>query len=48
VEWFKQQNKTVITPDLKAFREAAAKAHSDPSAGAVWTQELYDRIQAIK
>jgi tripartite ATP-independent transporter DctP family solute receptor len=48
VEWFKQQNKTVITPDLKALREAAAKAHSDPSAGAVWTQELYDRIQAIK
>ena len=48
VEWFKQQNKTVVTPDLKAFREAALKAHSDPSAGAVWTQELYDRIQAIK
>ena len=48
VEWFKQQNKTVITPDLKAFREAALKAHSDPAAGAVWTQELYDRIQAIK
>jgi len=48
VEWFKQQNKAVITPDLKAFREAAVKAHSDPAAGAVWTQELYDRIQAIK
>src|SRR5512138_905663 len=37
VEWFKQQGKTVVTPDFKAFREAALKIHNDASAGAVWT-----------
>ncbi len=47
-EWFKQQGKTVVTPDLKAFREAAVKVHNDPAAGAVWTKELYDRLQAVK
>jgi tripartite ATP-independent transporter DctP family solute receptor len=48
VDWFKQQGKTVVTPDLKAFREAAAKIHNDASAGAVWTKELYDRVVAVK
>jgi len=48
VDWFKQQNKTVVTPDLKAFRAAAAKIHNDASAGAVWTKELYDQLQALK
>ena len=48
VDWFKQQGKTVVNPDLKAFREAAAKIHNDASAGAVWTKELYDRLQAVK
>jgi tripartite ATP-independent transporter DctP family solute receptor len=48
VDWFKQQGKTVVTPDLKAFREAAAKIHNDASLGAVWTRELYDRLQAMK
>jgi TRAP-type C4-dicarboxylate transport system substrate-binding protein len=48
VDWFKQQGKTVVTPDLKAFRETVAKAHNDASLGAVWTRELYDRIQALK
>ena len=48
VDWFKQQGKTVVTPDLKSFREAAAKIHNDASAGAVWTKELYDRLQAVK
>ena len=47
-DWFKQQGKTVVVPDLKAFREAAVKIHNDASAGAVWTQELYDRLQAVK
>jgi len=48
VEWFKQQGKTVVTPDLKAFRETVAKVHNDPAMGAVWTRELYDRLQAVK
>jgi tripartite ATP-independent transporter DctP family solute receptor len=48
VDWFKQQGKTVVVPDLKAFREAAVKIHNDASAGAVWTKELYDRLQAVK
>jgi tripartite ATP-independent transporter DctP family solute receptor len=48
VAWFKEQNKTVVTPDLKAFREAAMKIHNDASMGAVWTKELYDRMQAVK
>jgi tripartite ATP-independent transporter DctP family solute receptor len=48
VDWFKQQGKNVVTPDLKAFREAAAKIHNDASAGAVWTKELYDRLLAVK
>ena len=48
MDWFKQQKKTIVTPDLKAFREAAAKIHNDASLGAVWTKELYDRLQAVK
>lgn len=47
-EWFKQQGKAVVNPDLKAFREAALKIHNDASAGAVWTKDLYDRLQAVK
>jgi tripartite ATP-independent transporter DctP family solute receptor len=47
-DWFKQQGKTVVVPDLKAFREAAVKIHNDASAGAVWTKEQYDRLQAVK
>jgi hypothetical protein len=37
-----------VNPDLKSFREAALKIHNDTSAGAVWTKELYDRLQAVK
>jgi tripartite ATP-independent transporter DctP family solute receptor len=48
VDWFKQQGKTVVNPDLKAFAAAAAKIHNDAAAGAVWTKELYDRLQAVK
>jgi tripartite ATP-independent transporter DctP family solute receptor len=47
-DWFKQQGKTVVVPDLRAFREAALKIHNDASAGAVWTKEQYDRLQAVK
>jgi tripartite ATP-independent transporter DctP family solute receptor len=47
-DWFKQQGKAVVVPDLKAFREAAIKIHNDASLGAVWTKELYDRLQALK
>ena len=47
-DWFKQQGKTVVVPDLKAFRAAAVKVHNDASYGAVWTRELYDRLQAVK
>ena len=47
-EWFKQQGKTVVQPDIAAFREAAVKLHNDPAAGAVWPKEIYDRLQALK
>jgi TRAP-type C4-dicarboxylate transport system substrate-binding protein len=47
-DWFKQQGKTVVMPNLKAFREAAVKVHNDASYGAVWTKDLYDRLQAVK
>ncbi len=46
-EWFKAQGKTIVNPDLKAFREAAEKLHNDPSAGAGWTKEHYDRLQRL-
>jgi tripartite ATP-independent transporter DctP family solute receptor len=48
VAWFKQQNKAVVTPDLAAFRGAAMKIHNDAAMGAVWTKDLYDRLQAVK
>jgi hypothetical protein len=37
-----------VVPDLKAFRAAAVKVHNDASYGAVWTKELYNRLQAVK
>ncbi|MDJ0388657.1 sialic acid TRAP transporter substrate-binding protein SiaP [Roseomonas sp. E05] len=46
-EWFREQGKTVLTPDLAAFRAAALPLHNDASAGAGWTKEQYDRLQAI-
>jgi len=45
--WFQQQGKTVIRPDRAAFRAAAVPLHNDASAGAGWTREQYDRLQAI-
>jgi tripartite ATP-independent transporter DctP family solute receptor len=46
-EWFAQQGKTVVRPDLKAFIEAAQPLHNDASAGAGWTKAQYDQLQAI-
>jgi tripartite ATP-independent transporter DctP family solute receptor len=48
VDWFRQQGVQVVQPDLKAFREAGVKVHNDASAGAVWSRELYDRLQGVK
>ena len=42
------QGKTVVTPDLKAFREAAVKIHNDASLGAVWTfADIANGLMAI-
>lgn len=45
--WFEQQGKTIIRPDRAAFRAAALPLHNDPQAGAGWTREQYDRLQAL-
>jgi tripartite ATP-independent transporter DctP family solute receptor len=45
--WFEQQGKTVVRPDLAAFREAALPLHNDEAAGAGWTRAQYDRLQAL-
>ncbi len=45
--WFEQQGKTVIRPDRAAFRAAALPLHNDAQAGAGWTREQYDRLQAL-
>ncbi|GAA0588888.1 sialic acid TRAP transporter substrate-binding protein SiaP [Craurococcus roseus] len=45
--WFEGQGKTVLRPDRAAFRAAAAPLHNDAQAGAGWTREQYDRLQAI-
>ena len=45
--WFEQQGKTVQHPDRAAFRAVAAPLHNDAAAGAGWTREQYDRLQAI-
>lgn len=46
-DWFRQQGKTVLTPDRAAFRAAAVPLHNDAAAGAGWTREQYDRLQAV-
>jgi tripartite ATP-independent transporter DctP family solute receptor len=46
-DWFRAQGKTVIVPDRAAFRAAALPLHNDPAAGAGWTREQYDRLQAL-
>jgi tripartite ATP-independent transporter DctP family solute receptor len=45
--WFEQQGKTVQRPDRAAFRAAAVPLHNDAAAGAGWTREQYDRLQAL-
>ncbi len=45
--WFEGQGKTVLRPDRAAFRAAALPLHNDAQAGAGWTREQYDRLQAI-
>ena len=45
--WFEQQGKTVVRPDRAAFRAAAQPLHNDAQAGAGWTREQYDRLQAL-
>ncbi|MCK5515825.1 MAG: sialic acid TRAP transporter substrate-binding protein SiaP [Desulfobulbaceae bacterium] len=44
--WFEAQGVTVNRVDVGPFREATMKLHNGPDA--TWTQELYDRLQAIK
>jgi len=46
-EWFTAQGKTVQRPDRAAFRAVAQPLHNDSAAGAGWTREHYDRLQAI-
>ncbi|WP_291297340.1 sialic acid TRAP transporter substrate-binding protein SiaP [Elioraea sp.] len=45
--WFEQQGRTVVRPDRAAFRAAAVPLHNDAQAGAGWTKEQYDRLQAL-
>jgi tripartite ATP-independent transporter DctP family solute receptor len=45
--WFESQGKTVLRPDRAAFRAAAVPLHNDQAAGAGWTREQYDRLQAL-
>jgi TRAP-type C4-dicarboxylate transport system substrate-binding protein len=45
--WFEQQGKTVQRPDRAAFRAVAVPLHNDAAAGAGWTREQYDRLQAL-
>ncbi len=47
-EEFTALGKTVVKPELAAFIEAAKPLHNDPAAGAGWTREQYDRLQALK
>jgi tripartite ATP-independent transporter DctP family solute receptor len=44
---FKKLGKTVIEPDREAFRKAAIPLHNDASAGAGWTREQYEELQAL-
>jgi tripartite ATP-independent transporter DctP family solute receptor len=46
-EWFKQQGKTIVEPNIAAFIDAAKPLHNDASAGAGWTKDHYDRLQAL-
>lgn len=45
---FRKLGVTVIEPDREAFRRAAIPLHNDASAGAGWTREQYDELQALR
>jgi tripartite ATP-independent transporter DctP family solute receptor len=45
--WFTQQGRIVQRPDRAAFRAVAVPLHNDAAAGAGWTREHYDRLQAL-
>jgi tripartite ATP-independent transporter DctP family solute receptor len=44
--WFEAQGVTVNKVDITPFREATMKLHNGPDA--TWSQDVYDRLQAIK
>jgi tripartite ATP-independent transporter DctP family solute receptor len=44
--WFEAQGVTVNEVDITSFREATMKLHMGPDA--TWSQEIYDRLQAIQ
>ncbi len=44
---FRELGKTVVEVDRKPFIEAARPLHNDPDAGATWTREQYDALQAL-
>jgi len=44
--WFEAQGVTVNRVDITSFREATMKLHNGPDA--TWSQDIYDRLQAIK
>ena len=46
-EEFRKLGKTVVTPNMAAFRTAAAPLHNDAAAGAGWTKAQYDALQAL-
>ncbi|NNK92772.1 MAG: TRAP transporter substrate-binding protein DctP, partial [Desulfobacterales bacterium] len=46
VEWFRSQGVTVLEIDRKPFRDMTVPFHM--GAAATWTQEQYDKLQAIQ
>jgi tripartite ATP-independent transporter DctP family solute receptor len=44
---FRTLGNTVIEPDREPFRQAALPLHNDAEAGAGWSQEEYDALQAL-
>ena len=47
VPWFEAQGRVVTRPDRALFRAAAAPLQNDAQAGAGWTREQFDRLQAL-